>query len=189
MLLEAGFIKLLVVESLTAPRQAARRIMALGTGLPVALMAIGCAGVLSALMLAVLGLELPNSGNPGLDAMMTQPIAVAFSETLGLLIVGGMISGLGRLFGGKGRLDQAFILIAWWDFLTLVLQLAESLVQLLLPPLAGPVALFVLVISTWALVSFIAELHGFRSAFAVLPILAGVLLLIGIALVPYVSSL
>ena len=74
----------------------------------------------------------------------------------------------GQALGGTGRLDQALLLVAWWQGIGLVFQTLQLAAALVLPPLAGIVTLLGLGWLVFALMHFVNELHGFGSLFKAL---------------------
>lgn len=173
----------LLMESLTAPRSAARRVMMIGGGYGLALVAVGCVAALSALLSVLLSKVSPAIGNPDMDYLMTQPMLLAMLQAVGMVVFAAIVTGIGRVFGGTGRMDQILLAFAWLDFLLLVVQMVLLLVMLALPTLGGVLFLGVMALVTWLLVSFIAEVHGFRSTVATAVALVGTLLLVGMVLV------
>lgn len=158
----------LLIESLVRPRGAARRVLSLGLG-PLELvqgaLAVTCAGVV--LMYLALRVS-PNVVDPISAAVLVNPLtgAVVQLGTLGFLTL--LTGGAGRLFGGKGTLAGAFALVVWLNALMTLIQMVHLALLVLLPPLAGVVALGTLFWSFWAYVNFVSELHGFRNPLLVL---------------------
>ncbi len=75
---------------------------------------------------------------------------------------------VGRKFGGRGTLAGAVALIAWTEFILSLLQVAQIVALVILPPLAEVIGLLGLLVFLWLLSQFVAELHGFASAWKVL---------------------
>ena len=78
----------------------------------------------------------------------------------------------GQVFGGTGRIDQAILMVAWWQGIGLVIQAAQLVAALVLPPLAGIVTLLGLGWLVFALLHFVNVLHGFDSLFKALGCIA-----------------
>jgi hypothetical protein len=70
---------------------------------------------------------------------------------------------VGRWRGGKGELADAVILIAWLQFIQLLLVVVQLILLVALPVAAPIVEIGSLFIFLWLLVNFVAEMHGFRS--------------------------
>ena len=120
-----------------------------------------------------------------MDNLIARPLLLAAIQAGGMALFAGIITGVGRLFGGTGRLVQALLMLAWVDFFLLVAQLALLVIVLILPFLAGPLVLFIMVVSAWVMSSFIAALHGFEKTLPTLGVLVTGILLIGILMLPY----
>ena len=96
-----------------------------------------------------------------------------------------LIHHVGRLFGGRGDLAGALVIVAWFQLLLTGLQVLQAVIALVAPPLMGPLGLVTIFLFFWWLTGFISALHGFASAGLVY---AGVLavtvgLLLGLAAV------
>lgn len=182
MQLDRPTIVALVMESITAPRSAARRMMSVGDA-QLALLALACVATLSALLSVILSRMSPASGNPDMDYLMTQPLLLAGLQAAGMTLFAGLVTGVGRLFGGTGRFAQILLALAWLGFLLLVVQMGMLVLMLALPSLGGVLKLAVIALVIWLLASFIAEVHGFRSTFFTAAVLIGSLLMIGMGLV------
>lgn len=189
MLIDRTLIAALLLESVTVPRSAAARVKSFGGGYGLALLAVALVAALSALVSVLVSQITPPTGNPGMDLLMRQPLLLAGMQAMGMAIFAVMVTGIGRLFGGTGRLDQVLLTIAWVDFLLLALQLVLLVLMLAIPALAGAVSLAAFVMITWLLAAFIAEVHGFPSTFMTASVLLGALLIIGVALVYFAPSM
>jgi hypothetical protein len=183
MQLDGASLRRMVGDSITAPRMAARQLLQIGGGYGLALLAVACVAVLSALFSVLLSRISPATGNPDMDYLMTQPLLLAALQAIGMVIFAMLVTGIGRLFGGTGRLEQILLVFAWLDFLLLVVQMGLLLLMLALPALGGLMFLGVMVLVTWLLASFVAEVHGFRSTFATAAAMIGTLMLVGMGLV------
>lgn len=115
--------------------------------------------VLSVLVL-VAGLYL----SPAEAAMI---VATPFTLTLilgaSLIMMVFALQLTGRMLGGTGRFATAILLVVWWQGMALVIQLAQTLALLIIPPLAGVIAIAGLVWLVFALLHFVNVLHGFDS--------------------------
>lgn len=91
------------------------------------------------------------------------------------LVQGGMniaavvlATGVGRMFGGRGRFEDALLLVGWLQLLMVALQLVQLAVMIVLPPLVGLVMVGAVALFFWLLSGFVSALHGFQSRFMVL---------------------
>jgi hypothetical protein len=70
---------------------------------------------------------------------------------------------VGRWRGGRGELPDAVILIAWLQFIQLLVVAAQILLMIVLPAVAPVLEIAGVILFLWLLVNFVAEMHGFRS--------------------------
>ena len=175
------FYRQLILQTLTDPRAAARRVMSFGISYRDAMLATALVAAL-AMMLAALGRLATGPGpNPVANALTSQPIIAAlyyFAMTAGLAAAATVIGGW---FGGTGRHAQALGLFAWFQAMTVLIQAAQLILLLALPPLAMFLSLLALGWMFWALGHFLCALHGFRSVLKVL--LASFISLLGLLLI------
>lgn len=80
----------------------------------------------------------------------------------------GLITGVGRAFGGQGDFAGALWLMGWFQVVMLVLQVVQLVIALMLPGLTFFVASITVGLFFWILTGFICALHGFRSQVLVL---------------------
>ena len=134
-------------------------------------------------VLTVLAIHLSTaSTEPALIAMQTRPIQFAFAQGIVLLMFAGLIQGVGRMAGGTGNFPDALLLLVWVQVILLLLQVAQIVLQLVLPPAAELLGLMGLVLMLWLVTNFVAELHGFSSLGAVFAAVVGTVLGLGFAL-------
>ncbi|SEN27816.1 Yip1 domain-containing protein [Loktanella fryxellensis] len=69
----------------------------------------------------------------------------------------------GRLLGGSGRIEQAVLLIVWWQAMALVIQVIQTVLLLILPVLSSLAAIAGLVWLVFALLHLVNVLHAFNS--------------------------
>ena len=69
---------------------------------------------------------------------------------------------IGRLCGGTGIYDDALAMVTWFQAIILTLQVIQTIVGIVLPPLSGMAAVITLVLHFYLLTMFIAEIHGFE---------------------------
>lgn len=184
MQLDRASLSALALESIRAPRAAARRLLGLGGGAALALPAMAATASLSALFSSVMLLVLPVVAEPGLlGGILSRPLLLAVTQALGLALLAVLVTAVGRVFGGRGRLSQAILLLAWVDFLFLMAEAALTLLTLAIPGLGALLTLGVAGASVWLTASFIAELHGFSSILGVAAALIGAFVLFFVALI------
>jgi Yip1 domain len=172
-------------DTVQQPRQGARWILQMGLPAVVGWLGLSLMAVVSAGLSTVVFILSGPTDDPSLDPAMVQvfsnPIQLAIVQILLLVIGVMMISGIGRMFGGKGQFADALLLVVWLEFIMLLLQIAQLVALLTLPPLAAMMGLFGLVLFLWLLTNFIAELHGFPSVLATFFGIIGALLVVTFA--------
>lgn len=155
-------------QTLTAPRDAAARILALDLPRDWLWTALVLMGVLNGLVYSVV-LQIGGPGEGGAAPMM--PAALQSPLAFTMFLIGALVltivvlSWVGQLMGGKAAVKDILALIAWLQLLRLVVQLALIVLMLALP-LAG--LILVLVASVWGLVIlvvFMDEAHEFGNVF------------------------
>lgn len=180
-------ISLLMAARATAaqPREGARSLIEMDLPAPVGWLGLVLMAVASAALSAVTFVVSGPGGDPNLDQALTDlfanPIQLAIFQAAALVIGAMLIQGVGRMFGGQGRFSDAVVLVAWLEFILLLLQFAQLVVLLISTPLAAALGMFGLVLFLWLLTNFIAELHGFKSLLAVFFVIIGVTLVVSFA--------
>lgn len=149
--------------SILDPIEGGRRILALNPPIEDRWFLLAASVVVSVLLVYAPAL-LMTGGVEGLPA----PFAFVALQGLMNLMVIGLITVVGRGFGGTGRFAGALWLVGWLQSLTALLLLPQLAAVLLVPSLHLPVAMASVALSIWVLVGFICALHGFASRVAVL---------------------
>ena len=171
----------LVRQSLFAPSDAARQLLALRLPRQWLWMALALMSVLNAIIYSI-ALRMSGPMDP-MSAAMIPPIfhsPVLFTLFLlgGLVITVFTLTWVGQSMGGTGQLGDILVLLAWMQVLRLLLQVAVTVLGLVSGSLS---ALLVFAGSIWGIViltGFIDTAHGFGNWFKSL----GVMILAGIAM-------
>ncbi|AZL57650.1 YIP1 family protein [Tabrizicola piscis] len=167
--------------SLQDPRAGVRSLLALGVPLPARTIGLLLMAVASAFLMHLGYLVLPPTDDPLALFMMESPLRAAAVQWLVLAGSVLLIFRIGRAWSGKGSLPDTLLVVVWLQVIMLGVQVAQLVVFLIAPLLAGLVSIGGLVLFFWLLTSFIAELHGFASRGKVL---AGILVAsFGVAMV------
>ncbi len=167
--------------SVQAPRAGARTLLSLGVPLPARTAGLLLVAVGSAILMHLGFLLLPLTTDPLTQFMLQSPIRTAAIQWLILAASVLLIHRIGQAWGGRGSLSDTLLVVVWLQVIMLAVQLAQLLVLVIAAPLAGIVNLAGLVLFFWLITGFIAELHGFARAWAVL---AGLIIAsFGVALV------
>ena len=147
--------------TLTRPAEAAQAVLGLGVAREhhwtLFLLAITLSGAVWQLTVLVLQPEAPEGASvpSGLTAT-----AVAGASILTLTAA---IRWIGRLAGGDGAFEDVMLLVIWFQFVLVALQLVELGAMLVAPALGSVVFFAVAGVTLWVLTHFIAVVHGFRS--------------------------
>ena len=162
------------------PRGAARWIIGQNFAQNTAILALVGAGVVTSVLSGLVMVFAPD----GLFSV--SPVQLAILQVVGLFIGAGLITGVGRWFGGRGQFKDAIALLAWIEGIMIMLQIVQMVALFILPPATLILALLGVGVMFWLAVNFIAELHGFSSlakvffgilgtVFAISFVLAGIL--------------
>lgn len=159
-----GNIAGLVALTLRDPRGAARVILRVPLPLSGRWAALVLMAVLSAVLMQALQALLPPPVAP--DGTALEPVGPFFwagMVAVGMVLTSLMVFAVGRWRGGKGELPDAVILIAWLQFIQLLVVAAQILLMVVLPFVAPVLEIVGVILFLWLLVNFVAEMHGFRS--------------------------
>lgn len=161
------------------PRGGARALMAMRLSMQVRWLAFGLV-VAGSSLLTILAIRLsPSGGDPAVAQVLSQPIALAVMQGAVMLVFAQLMAWVGRAAGGKGNFADALLLLTWVQVILLLLQVAQIVLELVLPPLADLLGLLGLGLMFWLVTHFVAELHGFTSLAKVFAGVVGTLLLAG----------
>ena len=176
------------------PRAAARWLMDLGLADGPRWVAFTIVAIFSALTMSLAEMIAPPSpemGDPS-GAVALPPLVWVGMLGLGMLVTTGLVTWVGRLFGGTGRFAQAQVLVIWLQLVQVIMVLAQIVALFLLPPVAVTIDILSIAVVFWLMSAFVAELHGFRYSFLVfLGILGTGLALafvLALMLVPFVQG-
>lgn len=162
MQLNVAAVSALVRLTLTRPREAAVHLLGLGVPDDARWLGFVIVVVLSVLLgqASVLLMEDGEGMGGGLLFMAMFQTSIL----LGLVVA---VQGVGRALGGRGNFPDTLLLLAWLQFVMLVVQFVQIVALVVIPPMFGVVTLLALVIFMWVLTNFVLVLHGFASALKV----------------------
>lgn len=158
-------LRQLVLESLTQPKIAARRL--LGVNLPkserfqIAILVAILHTIASILLLNALEALREASVRP--EVVSIPPILDAVFQFGLLYFFAFAIEKIGQMFDGKGNYDQSLLIVLLFTFVTSLWFLVMAAAFTLVPVLAVMLALAYVYWTFWALASFVVVLHGFQS--------------------------
>jgi hypothetical protein len=156
----AGLVRLTFAK----PRQAAQVVMRLPMTLQDRWAVVALMAVFSAFLMQAMAALLPPALGPNGEAL--QPVGPFFwagMVAVGMVMTASLAFAVGRWRGGKGELADAVILIAWLQFIQLLLVVLQLVLVVTVPVLAPVVEIGAVLLFLWLLVNFVAEMHGFRS--------------------------
>lgn len=163
--------RLLVGATLRSPRDAALAI--LGANYPIAtrwalaVLVVALSGILSWVTAAMFPLPVEAEASPYLW-IVQQPLLVSALQLGALVLSAGLMSAIGRLFGGQGSFEDALILLVWVEAMLLLIQLARVVILPIMPGLAGILGVAAAGMFFYLTVQFTKVLHGFHSGWKVL---------------------
>mgnify|MGYP001766406553 CR=1 FL=1 len=151
------------------PRGGMRAVLNLGLPSGAAWGALALTAVVSSLLVHLGAWLVPPPEASAIPALLlASPFRTAAIQAAGLALTALVIQAVGQRFGGRGRLAEAVLAVAWLQIFLIALQAAQLVALVTLPFLAGPIGLVSMVVFLWLLTAFVAEVHGFRSMWKVL---------------------
>jgi hypothetical protein len=154
-------------QGLTSPKEGANAVLALGVPRAALWPMAGLVAVIVAALMLVQGMILGPPGVPLGDGTV-QPVEVEplFLAAMIYLFVMGYawaIATLGRRLGGTGTFEESLVLGIFLQMIMIGFQLAELAALVVVPPLAGAVAIGGFFVGLWLNLQFVDVLHGFGS--------------------------
>lgn len=188
-------LKMLFLSTFRDPQGTARWLI--GQNFPIGarwiamlLMAVVSA-LLGFLWNAILMLRMPvevtavAAGSSPLD----NPLMMAAIQIFAIVLSARAMAYVGRLFGGRGRFEDAMVLTTWIEAVMIPVECINLVMVLILPALASITGIVVIALFFWLTVQFVMALHGFRSAGKVALGMFGTLLALGLLLYPLAAML
>lgn len=172
-------------DTVSDPREGARRVLALGLPEGVLWQALVLAVALSVLLTELGQVLVPSQTDPMMVMFLKSPLLAAAIQAGLLVLMVHAIHFIGRGFGGTGDLAGALALTVWLQVLMVGLQVVQTVFLVVLPPVSALIGLFGIGLFFWLLSHFVTVLHGFSSVlttfFGIVAAMVGVLF--GISLV------
>ncbi len=154
--------------TLQSPREGARWVIGLGLPARVGWTALMLTAVISTLLSSAALAFVPVAMDPAMTVIFGSPLRLAVLQMAGLAIGALLVFGVGRQMGGKGDLAATLAVTSWLEVILIAVQAVQLVVMMIAPLLGDVIGLFGLVLFLWLLAQFVAELHGFASAWKVL---------------------
>ncbi len=163
--MELSLRNLLMMARFTVqrPRDGARMVMASGIPMPARWLALVLMAVVSSVLAHLAFGLMPAETRASMEEAMSSPIGTALLQFVLMVISVQAVFWVGRWRGGKGTFADAMLLMVWLQFILVVLQVIQIVVQVLLPPVADVIGLASVGLFMWLISNFVAELHGFAS--------------------------
>ncbi|MDM7458518.1 MAG: Yip1 family protein [Paracoccus sp. (in: a-proteobacteria)] len=183
-------LKVMVRLTFRNPEQAAHVLMAQGYPMSVRWMALVLAVSVSG-VLAWISMQLyaPPAEDGMPVAIGQQPVLLAGMQ-LGAITIGAwLMTGVGRMFGGHGRFEDALLLVVWIEAILLIVQAAQIVLGLILPGMGGILGILSIALFLWLTVQFVKALHGFSSGPRILLVIFATMLALGFVLSFFAASL
>ena len=152
-----------LVSSLKRPKEGISAVFKWQLSLQDSALALTLTAVVSAVLISLLIGPLPPEVDPVTAAMLGSPFYLAIVQLAGLAMIAVCLHLLGRMFGGKGTLPQAVVMMAWLEVILILISTVQSAALILVPPVGVLLVPVGMVLSLWLITSFVAELHGFVS--------------------------
>lgn len=156
-------LSLLFRETITAPRVAAARLIAMQLDLPSSLALFFVAIVSSVAVLFLIAGFQPIAVFPGMPAL--SPFSVAAIVGIGNLVLVGGLMVVARMFDGQGGYAAGVVLFGWLQIVQIAVQAVQLIALIISTLLAGILSLAGFVFVFWVLFSFISEWQGLNSLF------------------------
>ena len=181
----------LIGLSFRDPAQAARTLIAQKWPVRARWMALLASVSISAILTWIAASIFSAPADAGTDAVLLvqQPMVMAVTQMGAIVLAAGLMSGVGRLFGGSGSFEDALLLTVWIEILLLLVQLVQLLVALILPGMAGMLGIAAIILFLWLTVQFTKALHGFQNGLKVALGLIGTVFVAGFILSLFAASL
>ncbi|MGP6088882.1 YIP1 family protein [Antarctobacter jejuensis] len=166
-----GYLKL-ALQSVTNPREVAALLLSIRPNREALLTAFGLVVVVNTLVFSSSVLLAPGT----VPAFLASPMV--FLAMQAVVLAGSILgfTGVGRIMGGRGRLEEVALLMIWMQGLRVLVQIALLILTPLSPGLAGLATMAATALGVWILINFLNEVHELGSLIkAVAVMILGVL--------------
>lgn len=145
-------------DTVRDPAQMAQRIMQRRYTRGTLWMGLALVSILSVILLKLLfyisPVAMPLGFTPNFYGLVMACVLVIFA--FGIYLTG-------QVLGGKATFPHSFAVVIWLEAVALVLRAVQALVYLFSPVLSSYVSIIGMVALVWVLVSFVNEVHQFKS--------------------------
>ncbi len=149
-------------ETLTAPRQGLARVRSWGLG-RVNTWVLAIIVVVASVFLQtfLVSFQTPSAGVPIMLPSSPFILALVFWGSLVFMVFGAHY--IGRMFGGQGHFGDSLTAIVWLQVVVTILQFGQLVMLMISPGFAGLAGIALFIYMVYLLVTFVAEVHGFKS--------------------------
>ncbi|WP_323769986.1 YIP1 family protein [Antarctobacter sp.] len=149
-----GYLKL-ALQSVTNPREVAALLLSIRPGREALWTAFALVVVLNALIFSVSLLMNP----AGIPAFLASPVMFVVMQGGALAASILALTWMGRLFGGKARIEEIALLMIWMQGLRVLVQAVMLLLVPISAMLVGLGTMIVTALGVWIAVNFLDEAH------------------------------
>jgi hypothetical protein len=151
----------LAMDTLRDPRATAERLIALELGLPTLWTALSLGAVLNTMLFSVNMMMFPSTFP--LPGLFSNPILYAMAMAGGMVITMHLLTWVGGMMGGQGKLADVTVVLVWLQYMRLAAQALLLVMTMLVPALALMATLVVAFYSLWLLLNFLDVAHRLGS--------------------------
>jgi hypothetical protein len=151
----------LAMDTLRDPRGTAERLIALDLGLPTLWTALALGAVLNTILFSVNMMMFPTTFP--LPGLFSNPILYAMARAGGMVITMHLLTWVGGMMGGQGKLADVTVVLVWLQYMRLAAQAVLLVMTMLVPALALMATLVVAFYSLWLLLNFLDMAHRLGS--------------------------
>ena len=149
------------------PKAGLRSVMAYGLGVRELAEAAVLVAILGAIVATLMLAFTPADSD---DVMLTparSPLVLTLFQIATIFVSAYLLFYVGRLFGGDGTFGACLTAAIWLQVILLLVQILQFVLMFVIPFLATLAFMAAIVLVIYLSVSFVKEVHGFRSLFAV----------------------
>lgn len=174
------------------PREGARMVMRADLPMNARWVGLAITAIVSAVLAHLSISLLPAAEQAQMAEVVLSPIGSAVLQASLMVVSVFLVHGLGRFLGGQGNFADALILMVWLQFILLILQVAQIVIQVIVPPLSDFIGVASVFLFLWLLSNFVAELHGFRSVpkvfFGIVAVLVAMAFVLAFLMLPMIAA-
>lgn len=175
----------LILDTLRDPRDVARRLLVLNLDTSVLWLALVLVTVLNALLFHLSNVLFPApSPAPGLT---NNPMLYAIASGGAFVISIFVLTWVGNIMGGRGRLADVLVLMVWLQFVGLAGHVVMMLIVAALPPLALGLTMVIFGLSLWITLHFLSAAHHFDSLWRAFGVLVGTIVGLSVGLTIFLT--